>query len=145
MAGETLLGLVSGMFGVMHPPEATDPCRMTFSSLTSTFWMVSENASEVQVRGHAHAYIMLLVSTQLFGDKTAARVPVRWTPFVDQIDDLGQYSWGSSRQAWLYRNLCRFSWPVASRWARYLPTSDEKDPRVLQYRTMLDRMTHCDV
>ncbi|MED6209596.1 hypothetical protein PIB30_056255 [Stylosanthes scabra] len=37
-----------------------------------------------------------------------------------------------------------FSWPVASRWARYLPTSDERDPRVFQYRTMLDRMTHRD-
>ncbi|MED6113894.1 hypothetical protein PIB30_075065 [Stylosanthes scabra] len=27
---------------------------------------------------------------------------------------------------------------------RYLPTSDEKDPRVLQYRTRIDRLTHRD-
>ncbi|MED6117581.1 hypothetical protein PIB30_111314 [Stylosanthes scabra] len=39
----------------------------------------------------------------------------------------------------------QFSWPVASRWARYLPTSNERDPRVFQFRTMLDRMTHRDV
>ncbi|MED6120295.1 hypothetical protein PIB30_019618 [Stylosanthes scabra] len=26
----------------------------------------------------------------------------------------------------------------------YLPTSDNKDPRVLQYRTRLDRLTYCD-
>ncbi|MED6179003.1 hypothetical protein PIB30_112929 [Stylosanthes scabra] len=45
----------------------------------------------------------------LFGDKTAARVPLRWLPFVDQLDDLGQYSWGSATLAWLYRNLCRAS------------------------------------
>ncbi|MED6208881.1 hypothetical protein PIB30_049281 [Stylosanthes scabra] len=113
------------------------------------FGVVPENASEVQVLRHAQAYIMLLVSTQL--------------------DDLGQYSWGSATLAWLYRNLCRasnmnvvaiagpqklqqswifwrfpslrpygfnqFSWSIAS---RYLPTSDEKDSRVFQYRTMLD-------
>ncbi|MED6179121.1 hypothetical protein PIB30_114199, partial [Stylosanthes scabra] len=29
-------------------------------------------------------------------------------------------------------------------WERYLPTSDEKDPRVLQYRTRIDRLTHRD-
>ncbi|MED6207229.1 hypothetical protein PIB30_033823 [Stylosanthes scabra] len=52
---------------------------------------------------------MLLLSTQLFGDKTAARVPLRWIPFMDQIDDIGQYSWGSATLAWLYRNICRAS------------------------------------
>ncbi|MED6129742.1 hypothetical protein PIB30_110945, partial [Stylosanthes scabra] len=35
------------------------------------------------VRRHAQAYIMLLLSTQLFGDKTVARVSLRWLPFVD--------------------------------------------------------------
>ncbi|MED6152246.1 hypothetical protein PIB30_090078 [Stylosanthes scabra] len=37
-----------------------------------------------------------------------------------------------------------FRWPLATRWERYLPTSDEKDPRVLQYRTKIDRLTHRD-
>ncbi|MED6155812.1 hypothetical protein PIB30_008714 [Stylosanthes scabra] len=32
----------------------------------------------------------------------------------------------------------------AGPWARYLPTSDERDPRVLLYRTQLDLMTHRD-
>ncbi|MED6162258.1 hypothetical protein PIB30_068671 [Stylosanthes scabra] len=32
----------------------------------------------------------MLLSTSLFGDKTAARVHVRWLPFVEHIDDLGQ-------------------------------------------------------
>ncbi|MED6122227.1 hypothetical protein PIB30_037822 [Stylosanthes scabra] len=33
----------------------------------------------------------------------------------------------------------------AGPWARFLPTSDEKDPRVLKYRAHLDQMTHRDV
>ncbi|MED6132402.1 hypothetical protein PIB30_018602 [Stylosanthes scabra] len=52
---------------------------------------------------------MLLLSTQLFGEKISARVLVRWIPFVDQLDDLGQFSWGSTTLAWLYMNLCQAS------------------------------------
>ncbi|MED6224752.1 hypothetical protein PIB30_087164 [Stylosanthes scabra] len=65
------------------------------------FGVVPEDATEIQIRRHAQAYIMLLLSTQLFGDKTAARVPIRLIPFLDQLDDLGQYSWGSAMLAWL--------------------------------------------
>ncbi|MED6202512.1 hypothetical protein PIB30_106356 [Stylosanthes scabra] len=125
----------------MPPPEAADACMVTFSWLTTMFGVVPENASEVQVHRHAQAYIMLLLSTKMFGDKTAARVPIRWISFVDQLDDLGQYSWGPLQllQSWIFWRFLslrpygfdQFSWPVASRWARYLPTSDEKDPRLL--------------
>ncbi|MED6111367.1 hypothetical protein PIB30_051715 [Stylosanthes scabra] len=37
---------------------------------------------------------MMLLSTILFGDKTATRVHLRWLPFVEHIDDLRRYSWG---------------------------------------------------
>ncbi|MED6169702.1 hypothetical protein PIB30_023726 [Stylosanthes scabra] len=75
---------------------------------------------EVQVRRHTRAYIMLLLSTQLFEDKTVARVPVRWIPFVDQLDDLGKYSWGSATLAWLYRksnirNMVTIAWTMLDR------------------------------
>ncbi|MED6140219.1 hypothetical protein PIB30_091088 [Stylosanthes scabra] len=33
-----------------------------------------------------------------------------------------------------------FSWLLASRWSRYLPTFDEKDPRQVQFRVESDRM-----
>ncbi|MED6211753.1 hypothetical protein PIB30_076654 [Stylosanthes scabra] len=116
---------------------------------------------------------MLLLSTQLFGDKTAARVPLRWLPFVDQMDDLGTARvpprWlgctgifvEPQTEMWLplqghcssYRagysggflaSDLTGSITSVGPWARYLPTSDERDPRVFQYRTMLDRMTHRD-
>ncbi|MED6170519.1 hypothetical protein PIB30_031755 [Stylosanthes scabra] len=67
--------LFEEIFGVMPPPEAADPCTVTFSWLTTMFGVLPENASEVQVPRHTQAYIMLLLSTQLFEDKTAARVP----------------------------------------------------------------------
>ncbi|MED6182864.1 hypothetical protein PIB30_032787 [Stylosanthes scabra] len=63
------------IFGVIPPSEAADACTMNFSWLTSTFGVVPENASEVEM-----------------------------ALFCDQIDDLGQYSWGSATLSWLYRN-----------------------------------------
>ncbi|MED6193791.1 hypothetical protein PIB30_022706 [Stylosanthes scabra] len=44
-------------------------------------------------------WIMLLLSTQLFGDKTAAQVSVGWIPFMDQLDDLGKFNRGSTTLA----------------------------------------------
>ncbi|MED6150311.1 hypothetical protein PIB30_071147 [Stylosanthes scabra] len=84
---------------------------------------------------------MMLLPTALFGDKTAAKVYLRWLPFVDRIDDLGGYSWSSTALAWLYRNLYRASARTWFRWSRYLPTSDEKEPRVVEYRKQLDKLT----
>ncbi|QHO12633.1 uncharacterized protein DS421_15g508610 [Arachis hypogaea] len=38
-----------------------------------------------------------------------------------------------------------FSFPLASRWATYLPSSDGKERRIIQYRLALDRLTHRDI
>ncbi|RYQ80790.1 hypothetical protein Ahy_Scaffold1g106959 isoform C [Arachis hypogaea] len=43
----------------------------------------------------------------LFGDKSANRVHIRWLPFVANLDEMGRYSWGSAALAWLYRCMCR--------------------------------------
>ncbi|MED6121188.1 hypothetical protein PIB30_027798 [Stylosanthes scabra] len=67
------------IFGVMPPPETVDPCPVTASWLTAMFGVMPENGTEIQilyVRRHTRAYIMLLLSTQLFEDKTVARVPI---------------------------------------------------------------------
>ncbi|MED6158173.1 hypothetical protein PIB30_030343 [Stylosanthes scabra] len=68
---------------------------------------------------HARAYIWMLLSICLFGDKTGARAHVQWLPYLLRIDDLSRYSWG---------------------WYRYLPTSDEKAPRLQRLRRQLDLM-----
>ncbi|RYR03514.1 hypothetical protein Ahy_B06g082509 [Arachis hypogaea] len=52
---------------------------------------------------------MMLLSTQLFGDKNGNRVHIRWLPFVARLDDMGSYSWESAALAWLYRCMCRLA------------------------------------
>ncbi|RYR15344.1 hypothetical protein Ahy_B04g072084 [Arachis hypogaea] len=138
------------------------------------FRVLPADATKDIVRIYARAYIMMLLSSQLFADKNANRVHLRWLPYVASLDDLGRYSWGSAALAWLYRCLCRgtnrnvvnlagplqllqswifwrfpclrpsdfnrFGFPLASRWAQYLPRNDAVDQRVVAARLSLDRL-----
>ncbi|RYR15078.1 hypothetical protein Ahy_B04g071814 isoform E [Arachis hypogaea] len=71
------------------------------------FRVLPADASDETVRIYARAYILMLLSSQLFADKNANRVHLRWLPYLASLDDLGRYSWGSAALAWLYRYLCR--------------------------------------
>ncbi|XP_016207538.1 serine/threonine-protein phosphatase 7 long form homolog [Arachis ipaensis] len=84
------------------------------------FTVLPADASEETVCIYARAYIMMLLSTQLFGDKSANRVHIRWLPFVANLDDMG-------------------------RWSAYLPPNDGKEQRVIRYRLALDRLTARDL
>ncbi|MED6119488.1 hypothetical protein PIB30_012395 [Stylosanthes scabra] len=99
---------------------------------------------------HARACIWMLLLICLFGDKTGARAHVRWLPFLLRIDDLGRYSWGV-RSASLAvqepvsssQQECRPDGRAvgsATEWSRFLPSSDEKDPRLQRLRRQLDLM-----
>ncbi|RYR68079.1 hypothetical protein Ahy_A03g014543 [Arachis hypogaea] len=68
--------------------------------------VLPDDATEETLHIYARAYIMMLLSTQLFGDKSGNRVHIRWLPFVARLDDMGSYSWGLAALAWLYRCMC---------------------------------------
>ncbi|RYR09324.1 hypothetical protein Ahy_B04g070091 isoform H [Arachis hypogaea] len=101
-----------------------------FTWFHERFRVLPPDASEETVRIYARAYIMMLLSTQLFGDKSANRVHIRWLPFVANLDGMGRYSWGSAALAW---------------WSAYLPPNDGKEQRVIRYRLALDRLTARDI
>ncbi|RYQ88327.1 hypothetical protein Ahy_B09g095585 isoform G [Arachis hypogaea] len=81
--------------------------RLPVDGFHEQFRVLPADASEETVRIYARAYIMMLLSTQLFMDKSANRVHLRWLPFVARLDDMGSYSWGAAALAWLYRCMCR--------------------------------------
>ncbi|RYR69189.1 hypothetical protein Ahy_A03g015725 [Arachis hypogaea] len=64
------------------------------------------DANKETVRRYTRAYIMMLLSTQLFGDKSGTRMHIRWLPYVARLEDMGRYSWRSAALSWLYRCLC---------------------------------------
>ncbi|RYR44596.1 hypothetical protein Ahy_A08g040906 [Arachis hypogaea] len=72
-----------------------------------TFGECPAGANEETVRRYARAYIMMLLGTQLFTDKSGNRIHIRWLPYVARLEEMGDYSWGSAALAWLYRCMCR--------------------------------------
>ncbi|RYR10589.1 hypothetical protein Ahy_B05g079025 [Arachis hypogaea] len=163
----------------LPPPDKRKLYTVHLTWFHERFKVLPADASEETVRIYARTYIMMLLSTQLFMDKSANRVHLRWLSFVARLDDMGSYSWGATALAWLYRCMCRvanrnvtnlagplqllqswifwrfptlrppgfdaFYFPLASRWATYLPSSDGKERRIIQYRLTLDRLTHRDI
>ncbi|RYR67287.1 hypothetical protein Ahy_A03g013607 isoform C [Arachis hypogaea] len=75
------------------------------------FRVLPDDATEETVHIYARVYIMMLLFTQLFGDKSENRVHIRWLPFVPRLVYMGSYRWGSATLAWLYRCMC----PMANR------------------------------
>ncbi|MED6227413.1 hypothetical protein PIB30_113298, partial [Stylosanthes scabra] len=61
------------LFGQRPLEEVIEKMTVTFSWFTETFAELPADASEEIVVRHARAYIVMLLSTQIFGDKTAAR------------------------------------------------------------------------
>ncbi|RYR13189.1 hypothetical protein Ahy_B04g070302 isoform A [Arachis hypogaea] len=105
---------VAYQFGLPIDGHAVSGCLSDFellmeggACLGNKFRFLLANALEATVQIYARGYIMMLLSTALFADKSGARVHLRWIPYVADLDGLGKYSWGSATLSWLYRCLCR--------------------------------------
>ncbi|XP_057755443.1 protein MAIN-LIKE 1-like [Arachis stenosperma] len=167
------------LFGELPPQNKVKQMTVCYTWFHERFRVLLADATDDIVRIYARAYIMMLLSSQLFADKNANRVHFRWLPYVASLDDLGRYSWGSAALAWFYRCLCRgtnrnvvnlagplqllqswifwrfpclrpsdfnrFGFPLASRWAEYLPRNDAVDQRVVAARLCLDRLRVHDI
>ncbi|RYR07731.1 hypothetical protein Ahy_B05g075145 [Arachis hypogaea] len=57
-----------------------------------TFGECPEGADDKTVRRYACAYIMMLLGTQLFADKSGNRIHIRWLPYVARLEEMGTYS-----------------------------------------------------
>ncbi|RYQ86605.1 hypothetical protein Ahy_B10g106258 [Arachis hypogaea] len=75
--------------------------------MQDTFGKIPGGADDATVRRYARAYIMMILGTQLFGDKSNTSLHIRWLPYVARLEDIGWYSWGSVALPWLYRCMCR--------------------------------------
>ncbi|QHN75967.1 uncharacterized protein DS421_19g639880 [Arachis hypogaea] len=85
-----------------------------------TFGECPEGADEETVQRFARAYIMMLLGTQLFADKSGNRINIRWLPYVARLEEMGSYSWGlqywhgcTGACAEWQTDMC---WPLASRY-----------------------------
>ncbi|RYR28637.1 hypothetical protein Ahy_B01g052781 isoform M [Arachis hypogaea] len=95
------------LFGELPPQSKIKQMTVCYTWFHERFRVLPTDATDETVRVYARAYILMLLSSQLFADKNANRVHLRWLPYLASLDDLGRYSWGSAALAWLYRCLCR--------------------------------------
>ncbi|QHO33685.1 uncharacterized protein DS421_9g260390 [Arachis hypogaea] len=107
------------LLGVIPPPSQVQKYAVNCSWFQETFGECPEDADDDTVRRYARAYIMMLLGTQLFADKSGNRIHIRWLPPAG------------------YEEL---SWPLASRWSGYNPSGSEKGPRVQKWRLRIDRL-----
>ncbi|XP_015953514.2 serine/threonine-protein phosphatase 7 long form homolog [Arachis duranensis] len=95
------------LLGVVPPENQVHKFAVNCTWFQETFGECPDGADEETVRRFARAYIMMLLGTQLFADKSGNRIHIRWLPFVARLEEMGRYSWGSAALAWLYRCMCR--------------------------------------
>ncbi|RYR38383.1 hypothetical protein Ahy_A09g043423 [Arachis hypogaea] len=95
------------LFGELPPLNKVKQMTVHFTWFHESFRVLSGDASEVTGRIYARAYIMILLSSQFFGDKNVNLVHLCWLLFLASMHDLGKYSWGLAALASLYRCMCR--------------------------------------
>ncbi|QHO30211.1 uncharacterized protein DS421_8g231360 [Arachis hypogaea] len=101
------------------------------------------NASEATVQIYARGYIMMLLSTAIFADKSGARVHLRWIPYVANLDGLSKYSWGSATLSWPIKGFMPFCGHLPRGFCHH---RIRRDPKSLQVATQhkLDRLSGDD-
>ncbi|XP_020967482.1 protein MAIN-LIKE 1-like [Arachis ipaensis] len=95
------------LLGVLPPENQVQKFAVNCTWFQETFAECPDGADEETVRRFVRAYIMMLLGTQLFADKSGNRIHIRWLPYVARLEEMGRYSWGSAALAWLYRCMCR--------------------------------------
>ncbi|XP_019455030.1 PREDICTED: serine/threonine-protein phosphatase 7 long form homolog [Lupinus angustifolius] len=81
--------------------------RVKLTWLERTFRDLPDNANDVIIEQHAKAFILRMIGEFLMPDTSGNRVHLMYLPFLDDLTETFQYSWGSAVLACLYRGLCR--------------------------------------
>ncbi|RYR53799.1 hypothetical protein Ahy_A06g029050 [Arachis hypogaea] len=118
------------LLGVIPPPSQVQKFAVNCSWFQETFGECPEGADEETVRRFTRAYIMMLLGTQLFADKSGNRIHIRWLPYVARLEEMGSYSLG-------LLGMIR----AVGLWHRgYSPSYSKKGPRVQSTRLKIDML-----
>ncbi|XP_074266486.1 serine/threonine-protein phosphatase 7 long form homolog [Silene latifolia] len=77
--------------------------------LLEQFSGLLEDANEDVLHQYVRAYLLILMATIMFPDKSGNDIQVVYLPLLRDLTDLDNYSWGSVVVATLYRNLYKAS------------------------------------
>ncbi|KAL9662600.1 hypothetical protein QQ045_027433 [Rhodiola kirilowii] len=71
--------------------------------------VIPDDADEETLKKYARAYLLNLIGTTLFSDKSGNTIPLCFLPLLEDLDRIRDYSWGSAVLACLYSNMCSAS------------------------------------
>ncbi|RYR37856.1 hypothetical protein Ahy_A09g042768 [Arachis hypogaea] len=107
-----------------------------------TFEECPAGADEETVRRFTRAYIMMLLGTQLFADKSGNRVHIRWLSYVARLEEIGPLQ---LLQSWIFWHFSGFRPVDYDEWSGHNPSGSEKGPRVQMWRLKIDMLQAMDV
>ncbi|XP_057522521.1 serine/threonine-protein phosphatase 7 long form homolog [Amaranthus tricolor] len=101
---------LSSAFEVRPPNDAVRGSDLKCTCLARTFLDLPEGADEGTIERYAKAYLLYLIGTVLFTNKTSSQVQILYLTLLDAPwKRIAGYSWGSGALAYLYRRLCAAS------------------------------------
>ncbi|RYQ89206.1 hypothetical protein Ahy_B09g095969 isoform E [Arachis hypogaea] len=141
------------LFGVVPPPSQVQKYAVNCSWFQETFGECPEGADEDTVRRYARAYIMMLLARlEEMGSYSWGSAALAWLyRCMCRVANRNVIKLAGPLQllqSWIFWRFPRFrpagfetfSWPLASRWSGYIPSSSEKGPRVQTWRLWIDRL-----
>ncbi|KAH9609414.1 hypothetical protein KSS87_008563 [Heliosperma pusillum] len=79
---------------------------LKLSWLSGNFSGLPPDADEETLHRYVRAYILFLIGSVIFPDKSGNEVCILFLPLLEDLDEIDEYIWGSAALACLYRNLC---------------------------------------
>ncbi|KAL9665753.1 hypothetical protein QQ045_000073 [Rhodiola kirilowii] len=76
------------------------------SWFTNHLRQIPVDADDETLKKYARAYLLNLIGSTLFGDKSGKVIPLYFLPLLEDLDRVRNYSWGSGVLACLYSNMC---------------------------------------
>ncbi|RYR61986.1 hypothetical protein Ahy_A04g019265 isoform B [Arachis hypogaea] len=80
------------LLGVMPPPDYIDKFIVKCTWMQQTFSHLPEGVGKETVRRYTRVYIMMLLSTQIFDNKSGTRMHIRWLSYMVRLEDMDSYS-----------------------------------------------------
>ncbi|RYR72372.1 hypothetical protein Ahy_A02g006581 [Arachis hypogaea] len=77
------------LLGVFSLVDCIDKLTVKCTWMQETFSQLLQDVDEETIRRYMRTYIMMFLSTQLFGDKSDTRMHICWLPYVARLEDMG--------------------------------------------------------
>lgn len=99
-------GLCRQLLGSTPSPSEITGGKLELGFLDRLLMALPDPEDVASVERYTRAWILMLFGKLLFPSKSGSRVYLIFLTILDDLANLGRFSWASAVLAWLYRELC---------------------------------------